>query len=89
MLHILHRFAKYLAVIFFGLSIASLTYAEDRAEDISILDIDADGDVDALTDGLLLLRSMFGFEVGALTTEATSPEFTECDATCTLRSLSN
>ena len=60
-----------------------------KAEDISILDIDAVGDVDALTDGLLLLRSMFGFEFGALTTEATSPEFTECDATSTLRSLSN
>jgi len=69
---------------------SKFTYLEtDRVEDISILDIDEGGDVDVLTDGLLLLRSMFGFEVGALTTEATSPEFTECDATCTLRSLSN
>jgi len=50
---------------------SKFTYLEtDRAEDISTLDIDAVGDVDALTGGLLLLRSMFGFEVWTLATEA-------------------
>jgi len=47
----------------------SISYAEaDRAEKMSILDIDADGDVDAPTDGLLILRSMFGLTDDALTT---------------------
>jgi hypothetical protein len=47
----------------------SISYAEaDRAKKMSILDIDADGDVDAPTDGLLILRSMFGLTDDALTT---------------------
>ena len=83
MLNLLNRFVKYIAVILFGLSIASFTYAQaDRAEDISILDIDADGDVDALTDGLLLLRSMFGLTDDALATGVVDlTNCTECDAT--------
>ena len=58
-------------------------YAEtDRADDISILDIDADGDVDALTDGLLLLRSMFGLTDDALANGVVDlANCTECDAT--------
>ncbi len=69
---------------------SKFTYLEtDRAEDISILDIDAVGDVDRLTDGLLILRSMFGFEAEALATGEICYEITECDATRTLRSLSN
>jgi len=67
MLTLVNHLVKYLAVIIFGLSLASFTYAEaDRDEDISILDINADGDVDALSDGLLLLRSMFGLTGNAL-----------------------
>ena len=67
MLTLVNHLVKYLAVIIFGLSLASFTYAEaDRDEDISILDINADGDVDALSDGLLLLRSMFGLTGDAL-----------------------
>ena len=83
MLNLLNRFVKYIAVILFGLSIASFTYAQgDRAEDISLLDIDADGDVDALTDGLLLLRSMFGLTDDALATGVVDlTNCTECDAT--------
>ena len=69
MLTLVNHLVKYLAVIIFGLSLASFTYAEaDRDEDISILDINADGDVDALSDGLLLLRLMFGLTGGALAT---------------------
>jgi hypothetical protein len=37
------------------------------------LDIDADGNVDALTDGLLVMRYMFGVRGGALTAGATAP----------------
>ena len=83
MLLLLNRSVKFLFAIVFGLSIASFTYAEaDRAEDISILDIDADGDVDALTDGLLLLRSMFGLTDDALATGVVDlTNCTECDAT--------
>jgi len=40
----------------------------DRDENISILDVDANGEVDALTDGLLLLRSMFELTDDALVT---------------------
>ena len=67
MLTLQNYLVKYFAVIIFGLSLASFTYAEsDRDEDISILDINADGDVDSRSDGLLLLRSMFGLTGDAL-----------------------
>ena len=60
MLTLINRFSKY-SVVILGFLAITLSYAqEDRAEDISILDVDANGEVDALTDGLLLLRSMFG-----------------------------
>ena len=39
----------------------------------SILDVDASGEVDALTDGLLLLRSMFGLTDSALANGVVSP----------------
>ena len=83
MLILLNRSVNFFFAIVFGLSIASFAYAEaDRAKDISILDVDADGDVDALTDGLLLLRSMFGLDGDALATGVVDlTNCTECDAT--------
>ncbi len=38
-----------------------------RPADTAILDVDASGDVNALTDGVLILRSLFGFSDDALT----------------------
>ena len=83
MLFLLNRSLKYLVVTMLSLFMTSISYAEtDRADDISILDIDADGDVDALTDGLLLLRSMFGLTDDALATGVVDlANCTECDAT--------
>jgi len=49
---------------------ATLSYSQDeiqRPEDTALLDIDASGDVSALTDGLLILRSLFGFSDDSLT----------------------
>jgi hypothetical protein len=82
MLFLLNRSLKYLVVTMLSLCMMSISYAEtDRADDISILDIDADGDVDALTDGLLLLRSMFGLTDDALATGVVDlANCTECDA---------
>ena len=48
---------------------------------ISIADIDADGNVDALTDGLLLLRYLFGLSGDALVNSAISTEATRTSAT--------
>ena len=60
MLTLINRFSKY-SIVILGFLAITLSHAQDeRAEDISILDVDASGEVDALTDGLLLLRSMFG-----------------------------
>jgi hypothetical protein len=44
------------------------------------LDIDDDGAVDALTDGLLLLRFLFGFTGPTLTSGAVADECTRCGA---------
>ena len=61
MLTLLNRLPKYFVVILGCLAI-SFSYAQEfRADDTSIFDIDGSGEVDALTDGLLLLRSMCGF----------------------------
>jgi hypothetical protein len=69
MLVLLNRSLKCFVVIMLSLCMISISYAEaGRAEKMSILDIDADGNVDAPTDGLLILRSMFGLTDGALTT---------------------
>ena len=49
---------------------ATFSYSQEetqRTENIVILDIDGSGDVNALTDGLLILRSLFGFSDEALT----------------------
>jgi hypothetical protein len=45
-----------------------------------ILDIDADGSTGALTDGLLVLRYLFGFKGGVLVTGAVGAGCTRCDA---------
>jgi hypothetical protein len=45
-----------------------------------VLDIDGDGAVEALTDGLLALRWMFGFTGDSLTSGAVGTECTRCSA---------
>ena len=81
MLTLLNRFSKY-SIIIFGFLAITLSHAQDdRADDISILDVDANGEVDALTDGLLLLRSMFELTDDALVTGVVdSTNCKECDA---------
>ena len=44
------------------------------------LDVDADGNVDALTDGLMIIRRLFGFSGEALVSGALAPEATRTDA---------
>ncbi len=81
MITLINRFSKY-SIVILGFLAITLSYAqEDRAEDISILDVDANGEVDALTDGLLLLRSMFGLTDDVLTTGVISADATVSDAT--------
>ena len=81
MFTLLSRFSKYSIVILSFLAITLSHAQEDRAEDISILDVDANGEVDALTDGLLLLRSMFELTDDALVTGVVdSTNCKECDA---------
>ena len=59
-------FLKHL-VVTVCLSAVILSHAQDESADhLSILDVDGSGEVDALTDGLLLLRSMFGLTDDAL-----------------------
>ena len=55
---------------------SSASYSQtdsQRSDDISLLDVDASGEVDALTDGLLLLRSMFGLTDNALANGVVAP----------------
>ena len=81
MLTLLNRFSKYSIVILGFLAITLSHAQDDRADDISILDVDANGEVDALTDGLLLLRSMFELTDDALVTGVVdSTNCKECDA---------
>jgi hypothetical protein len=82
MLALLYHSLKFFTVIIFSLSMISASYAQsDRAEEISILDVDANGEVDALTDGLLLLRSMFGLTDDVLITGVVSADATVSDST--------
>ena len=74
---VLFRFA----IVFISIFIFSTTHATDRSSETAVLDVDASGEVDALTDGLLLLRSMFGLSDDALTTGVVSPNCVDCDAT--------
>jgi hypothetical protein len=81
MLTLLNRFSKYSIVIFGFLAITLSHAQDDRDENISILDVDANGEVDALTDGLLILRSMFELTDDALVTGVVdSVNCKECDA---------
>jgi hypothetical protein len=52
-----------------------------RYGQFSLLDIDANGAITPLTDGLLLLRSLFGFTGAALTTAGVGGGCARCDAT--------
>ena len=50
MLTFINRLSKY-SIVILGFLAITLSYAqEDRADDISILDVDANGQVDALTE---------------------------------------
>ena len=70
---------KLLVLIFFSLSMSVDLWANDtRKDEISVLDIDASGDVDPLTDGLLILRSMFGLTDNELVTGILSDRCSEC-----------
>ena len=69
------------AIVFISIFIFSTTHATDRSGDTAVLDVDASGEVDALTDGLLLLRSMFDLSDDTLTTGVVSPDCVDCDAT--------
>jgi hypothetical protein len=54
---------------------------ESRLMDLGLqLDIDGNGEVDALTDGLLALRFLFGFSGTTLTGGAVGNGCTRCDA---------
>ena len=60
MLTLINRFSKY-SIAILGFLVITLSHAlDERTDDISILDVDANGNVGAPTDGLLILRSMFG-----------------------------
>ena len=51
---------------------------DERPVDVPILDIDGSGDVTALSDGLLILRALFGFEGESLVGGALG-DCAECD----------
>jgi hypothetical protein len=44
------------------------------------LDVDGNGQADALTDGLLIIRYLFGFQGTGLTEGAVGPDCTRCTA---------
>ena len=81
MLALLNRFSKYSVVILGFLTITLSHAQDDRAEDISILDVDGSGEVDALTDGLLILRSMFGLTDDVLITGVVAADASVTDST--------
>ena len=81
MFSIINRFSKY-SVVILGFLAISLSHAQgERANDISILDVDGSGEVDALTDGLLLLRSMFGLTDDVLITGVVAADASVTDST--------
>ena len=81
MFTLLNRFSKYSVVILGFLTITLSHAQDDRAEDISILDVDGSGEVDALTDGLLILRSMFGLTDDVLITGVVAADASVTDST--------
>lgn len=76
---------KSFATAFLCLTILCLSFDvysqtdSQRPETVSVLDVDASGDVDALTDGLLLLRSMFGLTDETLVTGVVSSQCVDCE----------
>jgi hypothetical protein len=52
-----------------------------RVTNPAVLDVDANGTIGPLTDGLLILRYMFGFSGTVLTSGAVGPGCLRCDAT--------
>ncbi len=59
-----------------------------RFGETAILDLDADGSTQALTDGLLVLRRFFGFTGTTLTSGATAAACTRCDADAIVPNIS-
>ncbi len=55
----------------------------------AILDVDGNGKVTALTDGLLILRFLFGFTGVTLTSSAVGPGCTRCDSAAILPYLNS
>jgi hypothetical protein len=53
---------------------------ETYLEALDVLDVDADGALGPLTDGVLILRFLFGFRGDALISGALGPACTRCDA---------
>ena len=78
---LLSRFSKY-SVVILGCLTITISYAQgERDENLLILDVDGSGKVDALTDGLLILRSMFELTDDSLVTGVVDlTNCTECDA---------
>jgi hypothetical protein len=66
-----------------GVSCARCTSStiEAHLETLDTLDVDGDGVLDPLTDGILILRFLFGFHGDALTSGAVGSECVRCDAT--------
>jgi len=60
-----------LCLVFLSLNLNELSFAQNAQQNQNLtLDIDGDGEFDALTDGLLVVRSMFGLSGDALITGA-------------------
>ncbi|MEE9425851.1 MAG: M4 family metallopeptidase [Methylococcales bacterium] len=59
----------------------SNTEIETYLGSLSFLDVDKNGSTDALTDGLLVIRFVFGLTGDALTTEAVANNCTRCGST--------
>ena len=69
---------KYLSIILLGL-VLSLMPVASRSETFS-LDVDGDGQAAALTDGLLIIRYLFGFNGTALVSGALGSDATVTSA---------
>ena len=52
----------------------------DRNDDTLVLDVDASGTVTPLTDGIMILRSLFGFTDDAITEGAVGANCQDCDS---------
>jgi hypothetical protein len=72
-----------------GDSFALTTNNNNAGSQISILNADGSSETDALTDGLLILRHMFGFTGTALTNNTVQTDCIFCDATAISNRLDN